>query len=119
MDTNTKTSALTGKYAKLRDDLRAALRAGQAMEAENPEDGGTSNFDAASLLLPRWTKSKIYQAAREAGTVCTTARLYGQCRYVFEPHTHSQGNARSRNAKAMTDALRSMGYEAYNYYQID
>lgn len=119
MNTNTKPSVLTGKYAKLRDDLHTALQAGLAAETANPEDGGASNFDAASLYLPRWAKNKIYQAAQEAGTICTTWELCGRRRYVFEPHTHGQGNARSRNAEAITAVLRSMGYDAYNYRQID
>ena len=41
---------LTGKYAKLRDDLKAALAAGRTVEDDDPEDGGACNFDAASLL---------------------------------------------------------------------
>jgi hypothetical protein len=110
---------LTGKYAKLRDDLKKALEAGRAAEDADPEDGGTCNLDAASILLPRWSASKVEQAAKEAGTGCFTWSLFRQKRYVFRPNTYAQGNARSRNAEAMTAALRSMGYDAFDYAQMD
>ena len=110
---------LTGKYAKLRDDLREALAAGRAAEQADSEDGGTCNFDSAALSLPRWRKSLIEQAAKEAGTVCFEWDLY-QCKhFVFCPDTRCQANARSRNAEAMTAALRRMGYDAMDYSQMD
>jgi hypothetical protein len=110
---------LTGKYAKLRDDLKKALAAGRAAEDADPEDGGTCNLDAAALALPRWNAAKVEQAAEEAGTGCFTWTLFRQRRYVFRPNTFAQGNARSRNAEAMTAALRSLGYDAFDYAQMD
>lgn len=110
---------LTGKYAKLRDDLKAALAAGRAVEDDDPEDGGACNFDAASLLLPRWKEALVEQAAEEAGTGCFTWSLFGKKRFVFRPNTNGQANARSRNAEAMTDALARMGYQAFCYQQLD
>lgn len=109
---------LSGKYAKLRDDLRAALAAGRAAEDADPEDGGTCNFDAASISLPRWNTAKVEQAAKEAGTGCFVWEL-GRRRFVFNPNTRAQGNARSRNAEAMTKALRALGYDALDYCQMD
>lgn len=110
---------LTGKYAKLRDDLLAAVKAGCAAEARSPEDGGTYNLDAVSIYLPRWRSALIEQAAKEAGTYCTTSEMLGKTRYVFLPVTRSRGNARSRNAEAMEAVLRKMGYEAINYCAMD
>lgn len=110
---------LTGKYAKLRDDLRAALRVGRMAEAQNPEDGGTCNFDSASIALPRWAAAKVEQAAKEAGTSCWKWSLYGNARFVFSPNTNGHANARSRNAEAMAEALRSMGYDTFEYCQMD
>lgn len=116
----TKTAQpLTGKYAQLRDDLAAALAAGLAVEDADPEDGGTSNHDSAALRLPRWNADKIQQAAKEAGTGCFTWTLFGSKLYVFTPKTKGQGNARSRNAEAMTAALRALGYDATDYCQMD
>lgn len=60
---------LTGKYAKLRDDLRKVYEIGKAAAAQ-VEDGGTCNLDAPSLLLPRWQSAKIEQACKEAGCGC-------------------------------------------------
>lgn len=110
---------LTGKYAKLRDDLKKALEAGLAAEDADPEDGGTCNLDAASLALPHWSSAKVRQAAKEAGTGCFIWTLFGSRRFVFIPNTRGQGNARSRNAEAMTAALRSFGYDAMDYSQMD
>lgn len=109
---------LAGKYAKLRDDLKKALEAGRKAEKENPEDGGTCNFDSASLYLPRWIASKVEQAAEESGT---HAHIWesGIKRFIFSPDTRGQANARSRNAKAMTEALRAMGYCALDFCQMD
>lgn len=110
---------LTGKYAQLRDALITALEAGRAAEAANPEDGGTCNFDSAALQLPRWNAALVEQAAREAGTHCFVWTLWGSKSYVFGPSTRAQGNARSRNADAMVAALRQLGYDAYEYCQMD
>ena len=110
---------LTGKYAKLRDDLKRALQIGRDAEHANPEDGGTCNFDASSIRLTRWNSAKIEQAAKEAGTSCFKWDMYGGSRYVFSPDSHAQGNARSRNAEAMTKALREAGYDAMDYCQMD
>lgn len=110
---------LTGKYAKLRDDLKTALAAGRAAEDADPEDGGTCNLDSSALLLPRWNAAKVEQAASEAGTGCFVWNLCGTKRFVFIPNTKGQGNARSRNAEAMTKALRALGYDAFDYCQID
>lgn len=110
---------LTGKYAKLRDDLKAALAEGRAAEDASPEDGGTCNFDSPALDLPRWNAAKIQQAAKEAGSGCFIWSPFGSRLFVFRPNTHAQGNARNCNAEAVSAALRRMGYDAFCYYQMD
>lgn len=110
---------LTGKYAKLRDDLREALRIGRAAEEADPDDGGTCNFDSAAIHLPRWNARLIEQAAAEAGTHCFDWTLWGSKSWVFSPDTRGQANARSRNAEAMTQYLKSVGYDAIDYCQAD
>lgn len=110
---------LTGKYAKLRDDLREALRAGRAAFEANPEDDGACNFDSAAVALPRWNEAKVKQAAAEAGTGCFMWACWGGRRYVFNPKVPAQGNARSRAAEAMTRALVMLGYDAMDYCQLD
>lgn len=116
---NESAKPLTGKYARLRDDLKKALKAGIDAEHDNPEDGGSCNFDSASISLYRWNEKLVERAAEEAGTKCFKWNLYGNARYVFNPKTHGQGNARSRNAEAMTKALKVMGYDAMDYSQMD
>lgn len=110
---------LTGRYAKLRDDLKKALAIGVQAEKENPEDGGTCNFDAVAIHLPRWRVALVEQAAKEAGTRCFDWKLYGHKHIVFAPDTNAQANARSRNAEAMENALRDMGYTVMSYAQMD
>ena len=119
MKQNTEIKSLPEKYAKLRDDLRAALEAGRKAQAENPEDGGTCNFDACSVELPRWNRSLVERAAKEAGTMCFALRRYGATMYVFDPDSYAQANARSRNAEAMTRAMKSLGWDAMDYCQMD
>ena len=107
---------LTGRYAKLADDLKTAIEAGQASEAKNPEDGGACNFDATLIYLPRWTVLKVIRAAKEAGM---TAQKYKPGSFVINPITNGQANARSRNSKAMTAKLSELGYQTTDYYCMD
>lgn len=110
---------LSGKYAKLRDDLKKALEVGKAAELADPEDGGACNFDSAAIYLPRWREALVKQAAKEAGTSCFDWSLYGYKHFVFRPDTKGQGNARSRNAEAMTKCLENLGYDVFEYCQMD
>jgi len=110
---------LSGKYAKLRDDLRKAADAAR-LAAGPAEDGGTCNFDSAALSLPRWRDALVREAAKQAGCTCSDWTLYGHKHYVFYPFgIAGQANRRSRAAEAMTRALAGMGYEAMDYCQAD
>ena len=108
---------LTGKYAKLRDDLIKAIEAGKA--ADFGEDGGTCNFDAPSISLPRWQEKKVRQAAKEAGISCFKWDLYGGARYVFTTPTNAQGNRNCRVSEAMCKALSDMQYDVLEYSSMD
>lgn len=108
---------LTGKYAKLRDDLITAVEAGKI--ADHGEDGGTCNFDSPSLLLPRWQEKKVKQAAKEAGIGCFKWELYGGARYVFTTPTGAQGNRNCRVSEAMCKALETLGYSVLQYCSMD
>ena len=107
---------LTGRYAKLRDDLKTALEIGRA--AQTGEDGGTCNLDATAIFLPRWKTDLIKQAAKEAGTDCFEWD-FGRRKFVFLPDSKAQANDRSRNAEAMTRYMKERGYEAFDYCQMD
>ena len=109
---------LKGKYAKLRDDLRKAILAGVTAEENNPSDGGTCNFDASGVLLSRWNREMVREAAREAGTHASEwGGMSGW--WVVSPKTHSQGLARTRNAEAVTAEMAKNGYVVCGYYQMD
>ena len=114
---------LKGKYAKLRDDIRKALILGEIAEAADYAkggDGGTCNFDSATLYLPRWKQALVEQAAKEAGAHCWKLG-YGFWKgfFLISPNTHSQGYPRTKNAEAMHDHFKSLGYTASVYYMMD
>ncbi len=109
---------LTGKYAKLRDDLKAALSVGLSA-AQRYEDTGTCNFDAPALKLPRWNSNKIEQAAREAGTRCFDWELWGTRRWVFGTPSVGQARRNEEAAEAMTAFLAARGYDAFCYQAMD
>lgn len=109
---------LTGKYAKLAADLEAAAAYGMECAA-GTEDGGTCNLDAATLSLKGWNKAKVEQAAKAAGVGCFIWNLWGSRSFVFPIRSGYQGNARSRAAEAMQEALSLEGYEAGMYCQAD
>lgn len=109
---------LSGKYAKLRDDLKAAAE--QAREvAKNTDDGGTCNFDSTTLYLKGWNRDKVEQAARAAGVGFFVWNLWGSKSFVFPLRGVGQGNANTAAAESMRDTLKDMGYDAGMYYQID
>lgn len=108
---------LTGKYAKLRDDLIKA-HAIALDAAAQVEDGGTCNSDAPSLLLPRWQSAKVKQACKEAGCGCFEWKSFGR-RWVIRFRIAGQAYKRETAAEAMTKALTAMGYDALTYCAID
>lgn len=109
---------LTGKYLKLSEDLRKAAEVGGSV-ARATDDGGTCNFDAATLYLPGWIGSKVEQAAKAAGVGCSEWTLWGSRSFVFSLRGAGQGNANTAGAEAMSKALADMGYDAGMYYQMD
>lgn len=108
---------LTGKYKKLSEDLKTALEI--AKRADYGEDGGTCNFDAPAIILPRWIEKKVKQAAKEAGTNAFKWEGFGQTKYVFSTPTNAQGNRNTRVAEAMEQALNNMGYDTILYCAMD
>ena len=114
---HTEPKPLTGKYAKLRDDLRKVYEIGKAAAAQ-VEDGGTCNLDAPSLMLPRWQSAKIKQACDEAGCGCFEWQCFNR-RWVICFRIPGQAYKRETAAEAMTKALADMGYDALTYCAID
>lgn len=113
-----KGKPLTGKYAKLRDDLKRAFDA--TADLDKTEDGGTCNHDAPALTLPRWNADKVEQAVKEAGgRGAWKWNSYGNIRFVIGFPTSGQGNRRMRRSEAITKMLRDMGYDAFEYCAMD
>ena len=112
-----KTKApLTGKYAKLRDDLRSVYKIGLEA-AEQVDDGGTCNMDAPARRLTRWNQSKVEQACREAGGDCFKWSAFN--RFVLCFPIPGQAHKPETAADAMSKALSEIGYDALTYCQMD
>lgn len=103
---------LTGKYARLRDDLRAAWE----NTPNSAEDGGTCNMDCPVLYLPRWTRSKVEQAGKEAGI---PVHFWRSGCYHIGVASACQGDARTAKAEAMSAHLKAAGYDTSVWYCID
>ena len=108
---------LTGRYKKLAADLKDALAYG--LEHAGTDDGGTCNFDAPTLHLPRWNQKMVEAAAKEAGTGCFQWKAFSKSVYVFSVPGVGQGYTRTCAAEAMSDFLKDRGYDAGMYYQMD
>ena len=109
---------LTGKYAKLAEDLKAAAASGLAV-ARNTPDGGTCNFDSVSVYLKGWNGKKIQQAAKAAGVGCSEWNLWSSKSWVFPIRGAGQADANTAAAEAMRDYLKEAGYEVGMYYHMD
>ena len=110
---------LTGRYAQLAADLRAADNDAFLSCATLP-DGGTCNFDAPALYLPRWNAYEVERAARKAGLRCFKWKLAGQGGwYVFSMSINGQADRRAEAAERMTNTLKEAGYTTFCYQQMD
>ena len=99
------------------EDLKEALAYG--LEHAGTDDGGTCNFDSPTLYLPRWNRKKVEAAAKTAGVGCFMWSSFSKRCYVFSVPGVGQGYTRTNAAEAMKDFLKSRGYEAGMYYQMD
>lgn len=109
---------LSGKYAKLRDDVRKAAQIGREAAAQ-VDDSGTCNRDSAALLLPRWKEALVKQACKEADCGCFTWKPFGTKYFVVCACIPGQAYKQEVAAEAMTAAFREMGYDALTYCQMD
>lgn len=117
---NASARRITPKMQELIDALKLACNAAHAAREENDEDGGTCNFDAPALNLPRWKRADIEACAKAAGLIVRDWKPYGMRRWVFSvPFPCGQANLRSRMAEAMTASLKESGFDAMDYCQLD
>lgn len=107
---------LTGKYQKLFEDVLAAMAEAERVATENPEDGGTCNFDSPAVYLPKFNKKIVEKVFEKAGTFSFE---WGKNTFVFGTRTGGQANRRTRAAEAAYEVMKSRGYDATVYYQMD
>ena len=112
MDTKKTTPILTGKYAKLRDDLRDASLVG-LQAALTTRDGIASNSDSVAIDLPRWNSELVELAATQAGCIASKRDARHLHYFVFTAlNIPGQGFQRTKGAKAMAKALEIKGYDS-------
>lgn len=88
----------------LADLLRKAKEA--ALAADQPEDGGTCNFDAPAFRVERCPEKIIQQAAEQAGVSVSGFSWFGGKRwYWLNGITNGQANRRTRMVEAAMRVL--------------
>lgn len=110
--------ALTGKYKKLAEDLKRA-RDSALRKCARVDDGGTCNFDAPALYLPRWNGELVKAAAKAAGVGAFKWESFGPVKWVFTTRSGAQGNKNSAVAEYMMRELERAGYSGLVYAQMD
>jgi uncharacterized protein YcgL (UPF0745 family) len=108
---------LSGRYLQLAEDLKAAAEFARHVDLD--DDGGTSNFDALELTLSQWDECKVIAAAEAAGLHAYPTKDFGVPVFVFSTPVSRQGNACTRQAEAMRDKMKDMGYDSSVWYQMD
>ena len=109
-------SVLPEKYEKLSADLKTAAEEARRA-AYSVDDGGTCNFDSATIRLPRWRHENVKEAAKRVGLGCwydTTGK-----RWIIGVPVLCQGDRRTEQAEAMSRVLSNLGYSAGMYHQMD
>jgi hypothetical protein len=105
-----------------RETLIHAFREAKAaaLAADQPEDGGTCNFDTPVLYLPGIRVRFVEECAAAAGIDASPFSWLGGRRwfFVFVP-LHGQANRRSRMAEAACRRLKALGLDAAMYCQMD
>lgn len=109
------------KYEKLTADLMAAYNTAVAA-CKDTDEGGTMNFDAPGLWLPRWNTHQTEAAVKAAGF----SAIKWEERYLRKPGFYlisanfgGVGNRNSKGAEAMTAALAALGYDTFCYCESD
>lgn len=108
---------LPERYKRLAETLKVAVMAAKAVAGG--EDGGTCNFDSMMLSASKWNQKLVKAAAQKANVRVFATRILGYKYYVFSVPFAGQGNARTRQAEAMAQAMEAAGYDASVYYQMD
>lgn len=106
------------KIKQLADAFSIARDA--AARLQDHEDGGTCNFDTATIRLFRWRDDDVQQAAKIANV-----RAYKWEDHYYNYHVFpagigmGQANRRSAMAEAFSASMKESGYDTNVWYQID
>lgn len=113
------------QYAELIAALKRAQEAAKAAGLLS-DDGGTCNFDAPVLFMPKGTRETTMDKIGLRGGVsfmkwesCPFAGAGRTAWLIFGDFMSGQGNRRSRIAEAFAASLKADGFESDTYYQID
>ena len=106
-------------------DLDAAFKA--AAEASDPvtndfsDQGGACNFDTAIIRPEKGERLTKYQkAAGKYGMHLQSSNWLGsRAIFVYPAKIAGQGNAQTKQAEAIANALKAHGLTAMVYYQMD
>jgi len=107
---------------KLSEAVVIANQKAEEAFAQNSDDGGSCNFDSAYIRLqPRHgiTDRMLEEIEGETGCGLYLQNHLGPCLFVSPAMNRGQANVRSRMAEAIRTSLRSQGFNASMYYQMD
>lgn len=101
------------------DQIRTAICIADEALAENPEDGGTCNFDSAMIKKEKWfTYDETIALFKDCGlSAYKMSGLYKG--WISISGKGGQADSRTRWAKAFEKALKEQGFETSMYYQCD
>lgn len=101
------------------DQIKTAIHIADKALAENPEDGGSCNFDSAMIKKEKWfTYDETIAMFKECGLLAYKMSGFYKG-FIQVWGKGGQANSRTRWAKAFAKALEEQGFETSMYYQLD
>ena len=101
------------------DQIKTAIYLADKALAENPEDGGTCNFDAAMIKKETaFTYQETIDMFKKCGLNAYKMSGFNKG-WIKIQGKGGQANSRTRWAKAFKNALEEQGFETSMYYQCD
>lgn len=99
-------------------DLLAARKAAEA--ASTSDDGGTCNFDSATLFPAKpLTEDDCAELQTRSGVNLCRTKWMGKVCYWLGVGSFGQGNNNSRTAEAAYRVMKQAGHDCTMYYQMD
>ena len=113
--------AATGSLTERQKSLATALAVAKmaALAAKPGDDGGSANLDCAFLYQRDGLRAPDVRKAAEAAGVSVSHCYSKWWRGWLVQVSEGQGAMNARMAEAAADALRSAGFEATVYYQVN